>query len=72
MVKSEDGLQKSKNLSPKLEAVLSGAKVNDASEHSRELQLAVTLARHLQRRANELQTPAERRQQSELSNDSES
>ena len=66
MIKSEDGLQKSKNLSPKLEAVLSGAKVNDASEHSRELQLAVALARHLQRRANELQTPAERRQQSEL------
>ena len=66
MVKSEDGTRKSNDLSPKLEAVLSGANIDDASEHSRELQLAVALARHLQRRANELQTPAERRQQSEL------
>ena len=66
MVKNENGLQKSNDLSPKLETVLSGAKIDDASKHSRELQLAVVLARHLQRRANELQTPAERRQQSEL------
>jgi len=66
MIKNEDGMQKSNDLSPKLEAVLGGAKIDDASKHSRELQLAVVLARHLQRRANELQTPAERRQQSEL------
>ena len=66
MIKNEDGMQRSNDLSPKLEAVLGGAKIDDASKHSRELQLAVVLARHLQRRANELQTPAERRQQSEL------
>jgi len=41
MVKSKDGLQNSNDLSSKLEAVLSGANIDDASQHSRELQLAV-------------------------------
>ena len=38
----------------------------DDSSLSREIQLSIKLARHLQRRANQLQTPEERRQQAEL------
>ena len=66
MVQGEDASNDSRNWSPKLELVLGDVTIDESSAHSRELQLAVALARHLQRRANELQTPAERRQQSEL------
>ncbi len=40
--------------------------VREESQHPTLVQQAVGLARHLQERANELQTPAERRQQAEL------
>ena len=52
--------------SSKLDSILNSVDIDNGSTQSREIQLSIALARHLQRRANELQTPQERRQQSEL------
>ena len=50
----------------KLESFFEKFSLDQTVSQSKEIQLAIALARHLQRRANELQTPQERRQQSEL------
>ena len=49
-----------------LNSLLESVSLDENSNQSREIQLSITLARHLQRRANQLQTPEERRQQAEL------
>src|SRR5512137_2470233 len=49
-----------------LEQLLSGFQPDPKSKHSPAIQKALFLARRLQQRATELQTPAERRQQAEL------
>ena len=55
-----------KNLQGALEQQLAGFVTDPSSPVPRTVQLAIALARHLQHRANELQTPSERRQQAEL------
>ena len=47
-------------------SLLESVSLDENSNQSREIQLSIALARHLQRRANQLQTPQERRQQAEL------
>ena len=49
-----------------LSSLLESVSLDPGSGHSKEIQLSIALARHLQRRANQLQTPQERRQQAEL------
>ena len=49
-----------------LDSIFASVEGDTDSPYSQEIQRAIALARHLQRRANELQTPQERRQQSEL------
>ena len=49
-----------------LRKIINGFQVDAQSSLPSEIQLAVALARHLQRRAMELQTPQEKRQQAEL------
>ena len=49
-----------------LNSLLESVSLDENSNQSREIQLSIALARHLQRRANQLQTPEERRQQAEL------
>ena len=49
-----------------LEKVLNDFTVDDSAPHPAEVQLAIQLARRLQQRAADLQTPQERRQQAEL------
>ena len=49
-----------------VKSLLNDVKLDSSSKLSREIQLSIALARHLQRRANQLQTPEERRQQAEL------
>ena len=49
-----------------LSSLLESVSLDESSSQSREIQLSIALARHLQRRANQLQTPQERRQQAEL------
>jgi hypothetical protein len=49
-----------------LDTLLAGFGLNPASPHPPAAQKALLVARHLQERARELQTPAERRQQAEL------
>ena len=49
-----------------LSSIIGDVAIDEASSLPREIQLSIALARHLQRRANQLQTPQERRQQAEL------
>lgn len=49
-----------------LAALVGGVAIDESSPLPRDIQLSVAVARHLQRRANALQTPQERRQQAEL------
>ncbi|MEM7315416.1 MAG: bifunctional proline dehydrogenase/L-glutamate gamma-semialdehyde dehydrogenase, partial [Planctomycetota bacterium] len=58
--------QGAKSLGDALRALIESFPVDASSSTSRVVQQSIELARHLQRRANELQTPEERRQQSEL------
>ena len=66
MTEHQSVLQKLSNASPKLKTVFAKVEAKEATNQSSEVELAIVLARHLQRRANELQTPQERRQQAEL------
>ena len=49
-----------------LAGIVGGIIVDESSPLSPDIQLAIAVARHLQRRANALQAPQERRQQAEL------
>jgi len=49
-----------------LKSLLESVSLDEGSSLSDEIQLSIALARHLQRRANQLQTPQEKRQQAEL------
>ena len=60
-----NGQSKAGNLK-ELSSLLESVSIDENSSQSRVIQLSIALARHLQRRANQLQTPEERRQQAEL------